>query len=78
MGEEEIELSDFFPKTEKNVEEMLRSLVEISQQVKDPYLINSFICSGKTVHSSNDLRVRRPPSGSIIVIWADSWNIPFP
>jgi 3'-5' exoribonuclease len=38
MGEEGIELSDFFPKTEKNVEEMLRSLVEMSQRVKDPYL----------------------------------------
>ena len=38
MGEGEIELSDFFPKTEKNIEEMLRSLIEISEQVKHPHL----------------------------------------
>ena len=33
-----IELSDFFQKTEKNTEEMLKTLIEISQQVKDPHL----------------------------------------
>ena len=38
MGEGEVALSDFFPTTEKNIEEMLGSLIEISQQVKDPHL----------------------------------------
>ena len=38
MGEGEIELSDFFPKTEKNIEEMLGSLIGISEQVKHPHL----------------------------------------
>ncbi|OGP89956.1 MAG: hypothetical protein A2156_05925 [Deltaproteobacteria bacterium RBG_16_48_10] len=37
-GEEGIELSDFFPKTERDMDEMLKSLVEIGQQVKNPHL----------------------------------------
>ncbi len=37
-GEEGIELSDFFPKTERDIEEMMESLMEISQQVKNPHL----------------------------------------
>jgi 3'-5' exoribonuclease len=37
-GEEGIELSDFFPKTERDIEEMMKSLMEISKQVKNPYL----------------------------------------
>ena len=38
MGEEEIDASDFFPKTERDVEEMLKSLMDIAEQVKSPYL----------------------------------------
>jgi len=38
VGEEAILLSDFFPITEKNVDEMLQSLIEISQQVKNEHL----------------------------------------
>jgi 3'-5' exoribonuclease len=38
VGEESIFLSDFLPTTEKNIEEMLRLLIEISQEVKNPYL----------------------------------------
>jgi 3'-5' exoribonuclease len=38
IGEEGIELSDFFPKTERNIDDMLKSLMEISQQVKNPHL----------------------------------------
>jgi 3'-5' exoribonuclease len=32
--EEEIELPDFFPKTERNIDGMLKSLMEIGQEVK--------------------------------------------
>jgi 3'-5' exoribonuclease len=38
VGEEAVELSDFFPRTERNVDDMLTSLVEISREVKDPHL----------------------------------------
>ena len=38
MGEEEVEVSDFFPKTERDVEEMMTSLTEAAQQVKNPHL----------------------------------------
>ena len=38
MGEEEIDASDFFRKTERDVEEMLKSLVDIAEQVKTPCL----------------------------------------
>jgi 3'-5' exoribonuclease len=38
IGEEVILLSDFFPMTEKNIDEMLQSLIEISQQVKNEHL----------------------------------------
>lgn len=37
-GEEGIELSDFFPKAERDMDEMMKSLIEISHQVKNPYL----------------------------------------
>ena len=37
-GEETLELSDFFPKTEKNIDDMLKSLIEIGQQVRNPHL----------------------------------------
>jgi len=37
VGEEAIQLSDFFPMAERDTDEMLQSLVEISQQVKDPH-----------------------------------------
>jgi 3'-5' exoribonuclease len=36
--EEEILFSDFFPVTEKDIEEMFQSLLEISQQIKNPHL----------------------------------------
>ena len=36
--EEEILFSDFFPMAEKDAEEMFRSLIEISQQIKNPHL----------------------------------------
>jgi len=38
VGEGEILLSDFFPMTEKDIDEMFRSLIEISQQVKNQHL----------------------------------------
>src|SRR4030043_1425615 len=38
VGEEEILFSDFFPMTEKDIGEMFRSLLEISQQIKNPHL----------------------------------------
>jgi len=38
VGEEEILFSDFFPMTEKDPEEMFQSLVEISDQIKNPHL----------------------------------------
>jgi len=36
--EEEILFSDFFPMTEKDIDEMFQSLLEICRQVKDPHL----------------------------------------
>lgn len=36
--EEEVLLSDFFPMTEKNVDEMFQALINISQQIKDQNL----------------------------------------
>ena len=42
-GEEGIELSDFFPKTERDMDEMMKSLIEISHQVKNPYLRQLFL-----------------------------------
>jgi len=36
--EEEIDLPDFFPKTERDIDDMLRSLIEIGQEVKNPHL----------------------------------------
>jgi len=38
VGEEAILLSDFFPMTEKDIEGMFQSLIETSQQVKNPHL----------------------------------------
>ncbi len=38
IGEEAILLSDFFPMTEKNIEGMFQSLIETSQQIKNPHL----------------------------------------
>ncbi len=38
VGEEEILFSDFFPMAEKDIEEMFRSLLGISQQIKNPHL----------------------------------------
>ena len=38
VGEEAILLSDFFPMTEKDIEVMFQSLMETSQQVKNPHL----------------------------------------
>jgi len=38
MGEEEILFSDFLPMTEKDIDEMFHSLLEISQQIKNPHL----------------------------------------
>jgi len=38
IGEEEILFSDFFPMTEKDIDEMFHSLIEISQQIKNPHL----------------------------------------
>jgi 3'-5' exoribonuclease len=38
VEEEEILFSDFFPVAEKDTEEMFRSLVEISEQIKNPHL----------------------------------------
>ena len=40
VGEEAIILSDFFPMTKRDIEEMLQSLLETSQQVKNQYLSN--------------------------------------
>jgi 3'-5' exoribonuclease len=37
-GEDEILFSDFFPMTEKNIDEMFQSLVEVSRQIKNPHL----------------------------------------
>ena len=38
VREEEITFSDFFPMTEKDVDGMFQSLLEISRQIKNPYL----------------------------------------
>jgi len=38
IGEEEILFSDFFPMADKNPDEMLRTLVEISQQISNSHL----------------------------------------
>jgi 3'-5' exoribonuclease len=38
IGEEEILFSDFFPMAEKDIDEMFHSLIEISQQIKNPHL----------------------------------------
>jgi 3'-5' exoribonuclease len=38
VGEEEILFPDFFPMAEKDSEDMFRSLIEISQQIKNPHL----------------------------------------
>jgi 3'-5' exoribonuclease len=38
IGEEEILFSDFFPMADKDPDEMLHALVEISQQIKNPHL----------------------------------------
>jgi 3'-5' exoribonuclease len=38
IGEEEIFFSDFFPMAEKDIDEMFHSLIEISQQIKNPHL----------------------------------------
>jgi len=38
VGEEEILFSDFFPMAEKNIDEMFRSLLEITLQIKNPHL----------------------------------------
>lgn len=38
IGEEEILFSDFFPMAEKDMDEMFHSLIEISQQIKNPHL----------------------------------------
>jgi 3'-5' exoribonuclease len=38
VREEEILFSDFFPMTEKNIDEMFQSLLEISRQIKNPHL----------------------------------------
>jgi 3'-5' exoribonuclease len=38
MSEEEILSPDFFPVTEKDIEEMFRSLLEVSREIKNPHL----------------------------------------
>jgi 3'-5' exoribonuclease len=38
VREEEILFSDFFPMTEKDIEEMFQSLLEISRQIQNPHL----------------------------------------
>ena len=38
VGEEEIFYPDFFPRAEKDIDSMFQSLIEISQQVKNPHL----------------------------------------
>jgi 3'-5' exoribonuclease len=38
VREEEILFSDFFPMTEKDIDEMFQSLLEISRQIKNPHL----------------------------------------
>jgi len=38
VGEEDIVLSDFFPVSEKDIDEMFQTLTEITRQVKNPYL----------------------------------------
>jgi 3'-5' exoribonuclease len=38
IGEEEILFSDFFPMAEKDIDEMFHSLIEISQEIKNPHL----------------------------------------
>ncbi len=38
VGEEEILLSDFFPMTEKDIDKMFQSLIEIGQEVKNQHL----------------------------------------
>jgi 3'-5' exoribonuclease len=38
INEEEILFSDFFPMTEKNIDEMFQSLLEIGRQIKNPHL----------------------------------------
>jgi 3'-5' exoribonuclease len=39
VKEEEILFSDFFPMTEKDIDEMFQSLLEICRQIKDPHLV---------------------------------------
>ena len=39
VGEEEILFSDFFPMTEKDIDEMFLSLLEICRQIKNPHLV---------------------------------------
>ncbi len=38
IGEEEILFSDFFPMTEKNIDEMFQALLEIGGRIKNPHL----------------------------------------
>lgn len=38
IGEEEILFPDFFPMTEKDIEEMFQSLLEVSREIKNPHL----------------------------------------
>jgi 3'-5' exoribonuclease len=38
VGEEETLFSDFFPVTEKDIDEMFQSLLEISRQIRNPHL----------------------------------------
>jgi 3'-5' exoribonuclease len=38
IGEETIDLSDFFPMTEKNIDTMFQALMDIGTQVKNPHL----------------------------------------
>ena len=40
VEEENVNLSDFFPTTERDVDQMCDSLIQISQQVKNPHLRN--------------------------------------
>ena len=43
VEEAELLLSDFFPMTEKDIDAMFLTLMEIGQQIKDPYL-NQLLC----------------------------------
>jgi 3'-5' exoribonuclease len=38
VGEEQVVLSDFFPVAERDIEEMFHALLEITRQIKNPYL----------------------------------------